>query len=551
MTTSNTKEIKQWILNIAAYLSRGEVPPAQYYAAFVQEPSLSSTLIDFINSLDEDEPDAKHSYYSAAVFAIDVYVSQLQISIEAGQRLAEKNLNQLMSNLATAISSCRHSLSFWLPVLNAFYEVHIELTPELKSAYLTLVDEEEPLSSDEEGEKLDSIRELIAELSDLSTFDIAENFFAQSYAMPPEFFSDLIIDLYSIDEGQDIALLALLHPSLEVRNQVVATFDMMMEQIELSSVSLSRLQIITSWYPAELQSKLNHWIKLQRKKGVVFHDVKRSPKIRVQASEVDGGGAQGVFIHINEKRKNRLCSLLFKQDVGIKDAWITPGIPAADVRRYYDESFDENITLRDVDLDYLSLFANHFLAITLEHNEMPDLHLLEIQEELGVHFSPQKMDVQATLNELAVLINPFTPECIQAAFARSKNWSKTKSFTESWYLENSEVDKLVNRCCSFVKGTKICRTQEAMDLVLSELMESQRDYWLFHFLWIALWAKAKSRKNEKTWQDSFFIAHAIQSGTPLQTIPIMHDICRQSVINSIETMQERRTHLTQEPTRGE
>ncbi len=546
MSTSNTKELKQWILNIAAYLSRGDVPPAQYYATFIQEPELAATLVDFINSLDEDEPDAKHAYYSASVFAIDIYVSQLQIAIESGSKLAEKTMQQLMANLARAISSCKHSLSFWLPVLNAFYEVHIELSADLKNAYLDLIDEEEPYSPDDEDDKLNSIRELIHELSDLSTFDIAENFFAQSYAMPPEFFVDLIMDLYSIDEGHDIALLALLHPNAEVRQQVVATLDSLMEQVTLSSTSLSRLQAITSWHPAELQDKFNHWIKIQRKKGVVFLNLERSPKIRIQASEVDGGGAQGVFIHLNEKRKNRLCSLLLKQEVGIKDAWITPGLPAADVRRYYDESFDENITLRDVDLPYLMMMANHFLAVTLSHGEMPDLHLLEIQEELGVTLTPQLLDIPDVMNQLEILVHPFTPESIQAAFARSKNWSKTKSFTESWYMENAVIDKLVNRCCSFIKGTKVCRTEEAIALIFSEVMENHRSQWLFHFLWVALWAKARSRKNEKTWQDSFLIAHAIQSGAPLRSIPIMHDICEQSVINSVETMQERRTHLNEE-----
>ena len=546
MSTSSIKELKQWILNIASYLSRNEVPPAQYYAAFIQEPDLAVALVDFIDSLDEDEPDAKHAYYSASVFAIDVYVSQLQIAIEAGTKLAEKTLNHLMANLARAIASCRHSLSFWLPVLNAFYEVHVELSPELKNAYLELIDEEEPFSVEDEAEKLDSIRDLIHELSDLSTFDIAENFFAQSYAMPPEFFADLIMDLYSIEEGHDIALLALLHPNAEVRSQVVETLDTLMGQIVISSTSLSRLQVIKSWYPAELHETFNQWIKTQRKKGVVFSNVVREPKVRIQASEVDGGGAQGVFIHLNERRKNRLCSLLFKQDIGIKDAWITPGLPAADVRRYYDDSFDENVTLRDVDLPYLLMMANHFLAITLEHGEMPDLHLLEIQEELGVHFIPEKMDIQDVVEKLGILVNPFTPATVLAAFARSKNWSKTKSFTESWYLENSAVDKLVNRCCSFVNGTKICRTEEAMSLVFTDVMETRREQWLFHFVWITLWLKARARKNEKVWQDSFMIAHAIQSGTPLHTIPIMQEICHQSVINSVETMQERRTHLTQE-----
>lgn len=546
MSTSSVKELKQWILNIAAYLSRNEVPPAQYYAAFIQEPELAIALVDFIDSLDEDEPDAQHAYYSAAVFAIDVYVSQLQIAIEAGTKLAEKTLSQLMTNLARAISSGRHSLSFWLPVLNAFYEVHVELSVELKNAYLGLIDDEEPLSVEEEADKLDSIRELIHDLSDLSTFDITENFFAQSYAMPSEFFADLIMDLYSIDEGHDIALLALLHPNADVRNQVVETLDMLMSQVVISSISLSRLQVIKSWYPTHLQEKFNQWIRAQRKKGVVFANVERDPKVRIQASEVDGGGAQGIFIHLNERRKNRLCSLLFKQDIGIKDAWITPGLPAADVRRYYDDSFDENVTLRDADLPYLIMMTNHFLAVSLENGDMPDLHLLEIQEALGVHFIPQKIDISDVMNQLGVLVHPFTPETVRASFARSKTWSKTKSFTESWYLENSVVDKLVNRCCSFVDGIKICRTEEAMEFIFTDVMEARREQWLFHFVWVTLWLKAKARKNEKIWQDSFMIAHAIQSGTPLHTIPIMQEICHQSVINSVETMQERRTHLTQE-----
>lgn len=546
MSTSNAKELKQWILHIASYLSRGEVPPAQYYAAFVQDPELSTELVKFIDALDEDEPEAKHAYYSAAVFAIDVFVSQLQISIEAGSKFAEKSMQTLMSELARAISSCKHSLSFWLPVLNAFYEVHVELSPELQHAYLSLIDEEEPELIEDDEDKINAIRNLIIELSDLGTFDIAENFFAQSYAMPPEFFIDLVMDLYSIEEGHDIALLALLHPNAEVRQYVISTMDNLIHDITLSAISLTRLQAMKAWFPESMHPQFDNWIKIQRKKGVVFSNVKHTPKVRIQASEVDGGGAQGVFIHISEKRKNRLCSLLFKLEVGIKDAWLTPGIPAADVRRYYDESFDQSITLKDVDLDYFMLMANHFLAITLAHGHMPDLHLLEIQEVLGVTFTPQLINVPELMHELEVLVHPFTPEAIQAAFNRTKSWSKTKSFTESWYMESAAIDKLVNRCCSFVSGIKVCQTDEAMALIFEEVMEPHRTQWLFHFLWVALWAKPHARKNEKTWQDSFLIAHAIQSGEPLKTIPIMQEICQQSIFNSVETMQERRTHLNQE-----
>ena len=143
-------------------------------------------------------------------------------------------------------------------------------------------------------------------------------------------------------------------------------------------------------------------------------------------------------------------------------------------------------------------------------------------------------------------ISPFTPDSIQASFKRSKSWPQNKRFTESWYVENAHIDKLVNRCCSFIDGVKVCCFEDAMKGVFAKEMELHRDRWLFHFLWIALWLKVKTRKNEKVWQDSFFVAYAIHTGTALDAIPIMHEICHETIVNSIETMQERRTHLNRQ-----
>src|SRR5690606_12207303 len=150
-----------------------------------------------------DEVDQEHAYYSACVFALDICVAQLQAAQENGNKTAGKTLDQLMSKIAQAIVKANQSLSIWLPILNAFYEVHVELSPELKNAYFELAGNEEELSSEDEVDHLNSIRAMIEELSDLSVFDIAENFFAQSYAMPADFFTDLILDLYSIEEGQE------------------------------------------------------------------------------------------------------------------------------------------------------------------------------------------------------------------------------------------------------------------------------------------------------------------------------------------------------------
>ncbi|KTD07560.1 exonuclease SbcCD subunit D C-terminal domain-containing protein [Legionella jamestowniensis] len=543
--TFDSEALKKWLMNMAALIMQNAEPDPQHFSSFLQQPDLALELITLLDEI-EDDSEPGQAYYSACVFALDICVAQLQTAQESGNKLATKTLNQVMLQIAEVINKGHHALGFWLPILNAFYEVHVDLIPELKQAYLNLAGQIEELTPEEEVDHLNAIREMIEELSDLSVFDIAENFFAQSYAMPPDFFVDLLFDLYSIEEGHDIALLSLLHPKKEVREVAIATCNQIMKTITLTSVSLSRLQAIKNWYPPSYRNQFDHWIKIQRKNGVVFHTEQSSPLISIKASEVDGSGAQGIFIHVKKRGKDYLCGLLFKYDYGIKDAWITPAIQADDIPKYYHEAFDDSVTLREIDTSYLLMMVGHFLALMVQREEMPDLHLLEIQELLGLHFLPHFIDVSHVIEQLSVQITPFTPEALQSSLKRSKSWPKNKRFTESWYIENSHIDKLVNRCCTIIEGVKVCTMEDAMNAVFAQELEPQRDKWVFHFLWIALWLKSKARKNEKMWQDSLFIAYAIHSDIPLKDIPIMKEICLQTVINSIETMNERRTHLNKE-----
>ncbi|BCA96993.1 hypothetical protein TUM19329_33540 [Legionella antarctica] len=545
--THDPAELNRLVAEMAVLIEQNDDPDPQLYALFFQHPEFAFQLIELINNLDEQLINDGPPIYSACIFGLDICVAQLQAATEANNKITAKSLILLMNRLAEIINTNKHTLSFWLPVLNAFYEVHVELTPELKDAYFELASQEEDTEDEvDQISHLESIRDLIHELSDLSIFDIAENFFAQSYAMPPEFFADLILDLYSIEEGQDIALLTLLHPKAEVREIALATLDQLMDKVTLSSISLSRLQVIKYWYAQSYYGMFDRWIKNQRKKGVVFEPEPILAKMDIKATEVDGTGSQGIFIHVRKNRKNRLCGLLLKDNLGLKDAWITPIIPAAEVADYYRQAFEESVTLREVDINYFELMVEHYLAVTVERGDVPYLHFLEVQELLGIRLRPNKLDIQYLFDQLSVQITPFTQEMIQESLHRSKSWLKNKSFTESWYIENPTIDKIVNHNSSFIDGVKVCRLENAMDAVFVEEMERNRDKWEFHFLWVALWAKAKTRKNEKVWQDSFLIAYTIHEGTPLKEIPVMMEICHQTVINSVETMQERRTHLSQE-----
>ncbi|MDF1828367.1 MAG: hypothetical protein P1U39_08830 [Legionellaceae bacterium] len=540
------EQLRHWIDAMAAMIDAGDDPITEEPLRFDQIPELVPALIHQLTEVDALVLEQRPAFFSALIFALDVCVSQLRFAGENGNRRAVHLMNELMNLLTDGIYQGPQGLNFWLPVLNAFYDAQVELSPELQAAYLTLSEEESEAFQDENIDHLESIRNLIHELSDLSTFELAGHFFAQSHAMPPEFFGDLMMDLCSIDEGQDAALLALLHPRAEVREVVMMALNTLMPSMTLSSISLSRLQAIQAWVPEASQGQIAHWIREQRKKGVVFQKETPAKLAKMQASEIDGGGAQGLFLQIKQGRATRLAGVLFKDGFGVKDSWITPAITAAEAKHYCREVLDDGVTLRNVDLEYITMMTNHFLARTLEEGKIPNLHFLEFQEAIGIHFSPSPLDVPLLLEQLAVQIEPFTPSVVEDAFKRSSQWLRSKPFAASWYLENESIDKWVNRCCSFKDGVKICRFEDAMSAVFENELEQARETWVFHFLWVALWLRAGARKNEKMWQDSFLIAHAIQAGTPLSEIPIMARICHQSVVNSIETMCDRRTHLSQE-----
>jgi len=541
--TESTQELPLLLQQMAKLIENNDAPDPQIYAVFLQEPELSFQLIDFINQLSDDHQDDFY-LYSASIFALDVCVTQLHSFAGSQPKNSKNKLNELMNYMAEVINQHNHSVSFWLPALNAFYETKTELTPALLEAYYDITEEEQTQLEESDYSHVKSIQQVIEELSDLNEFEIIEHFFAQSYAMPPEFFSELMMDLYSIDEGREIGLLCLLHPKLEVREVVVATMDHIIDEITLSSRSLTRLKAIKEWYPPIFHSHFDNWIKVQRKKEVVFEKRAELTEKTIHATEIDGSGSQGIFIQNTKSKQHPLAGLLFSYHEGIKDVWVTPEITPAEKEAYFHDAFGDSVTIRRVDTYYLKLLCEHFLAVTISQGHFPGLHLLEIQESLGIQLSPNKIDIDALIEEIGIQITPFTGERIEVAFKRTKSWLKTKPFTESWIEENPSIDKIVNRFCSIEHGVKVCQFDDAIKAVFNEEMEVHRDKWLFHFLWLSLWLKAKARKNEQTWQDSFCVAYAIHEGYPLIDIPVLKEICYQTILHSMETMQERRTHLS-------
>ncbi|MCC5792717.1 MAG: hypothetical protein JJT82_08965 [Legionellaceae bacterium] len=534
--------IDDWLQTVARSLAKNEEPPVDFYQLWIDKPARVLLLIDRIDQYPDQELDTLEHEFSAAIIALDICVANLQSALENGQKSARGMLDRIMETLTEKMLEKKHGLPFWMPILNAFYDVQVELSQPLKNAYLWLADQSESEETAPE-DTLDNIREMIQELSHHNIYEIAEHIFAQSHVMPPEFFAELLLDLFSLDEGQDIGLLSLMHPHPVIRASVLEVLNDILPQVRLSPASLSRLQAIRHWYFDGERRLIEGWIKQQRKQGVVFARPPVARNIRIRACEIDGSGTQGIILRMSHQRKPIMAGLLFKGACGIKDIWLNTLASQAVLEQQFKELFNEDLYSREVDLAYFTQLTNHFLQETLAMGSMPDLQLLQLQEVLGIQFIPQKIDIKALLASLTVLIQPFTPELITQALQSSKKWSYKAPFAGSWFAESPVIDSVVNQCCTYKEGTKICDLTEAITQVIHQVFDAQREKWCFHFLWNALWLKAKARPQERSWRDSLLIAYVIDQGMALADIPVMQTIAQQTVINSMETMNNRRTHL--------
>jgi len=210
--------LQRWLRAVARAIETQVEPEELESLRFTHDIGLSRYLIDTLAAMPEQDEEAQRSFYSACIYALDIAIIQIKTSLENGHQKMARFLNEVMQYLAQAIRSSGHSMSFWMPILTAFYDVHVDLSPELQDAYLALAEVEEESDALDEGTQLETIRSMILDMSGLSSYEIVEHFFAQSYAMPPDFFIDLVLDLAQLSEGLELLPLLLLHPKVDVRN---------------------------------------------------------------------------------------------------------------------------------------------------------------------------------------------------------------------------------------------------------------------------------------------------------------------------------------------
>lgn len=544
MSTDDDEKVLNRLLNELQDCLENDSPISQqFYDDLQQHPEYGMVVLKRIPTLQENNIDEEKLLVIYLHF-IELCLTLLRIASEHEQRWAIKVLEQYQSVLASLIKQYPQS-SQWMSVVNIFYSADISLDENVKRVYLHTLQsthqfEKEPLSQRQ------MLQQLLSEDSDSDEFDVAEMFFSQTSALPAEYFPAFVRELleFELEKATNAAVLFLLHPDRTVRQLILGNLDELFQGFSLTSVSLTRLPLIRQWLPADEKAYIDPFYASQRKLGIEFSTFKKQKITEIKATEMDGSGSQAIFFVLKHRRQFQTAGVLVKREMGIKDAWLAEPSTQNTNKDFSLKAMYQNIALRKVDTEYAETLISHHIAEGLQLDKIPNIRLIQLSELCGFKLLPALFNFESSLEQLLKLVPELDEEFIKKSLKRSGKWHKTKSFTSAWIDETAELDKLVNSHCSFVQGTKFCNMSEARDDIINHYMETHRELWMHHFIWMTLWAKPHARHNEYLWKDTLVLAHVINQGMALNTIPIMQSMTELCILASIETMETRKTHLS-------
>tara|TARA_B110000879_G_C11143502_1_gene501383 strand:- start:5 stop:1672 length:1668 start_codon:yes stop_codon:yes gene_type:complete len=523
---------------------------SELYDAISQKPEYGIDVMSLLPKTESSSDDTEDTaslepspQLMASLHFIEICLVQVKLAQEQFQRWADELLTRYQTTLLSLIEQYPDN-ACWLAVINLFFDAELTVTEEIKEKYLEVMSQSQGDDEAQEHQQV-IVEQLLSDNSDATDFEIAELFLSQTNALPQDYFPSFLKELltFNMPKATNSAILFLLHPTMEIRDTIIQHAGAIFEDIILPGESMSRLLMIRHWLPEVEKGAIELLINEQRKKSAPFADLRQAEIREIHATEMDGTGAQAIFLLVKRKKGFQAAGLLVKRYYGIKDTWLSPIMSKAEAKNYAKDSVYGDFFVKKIDQNYLdTLIADH-IHQAQKIDAVPHLNLLELQEITGSQWQAQPIQIEQTIEQLLVEHPVIDAAYQKKSFARSDNWYRKYKFTESWYDESPELDRLVNQFCTFVDGIKQCHVSNALPTIIEQYFEARREQWLEHFLWLALWAKPSARHNEYLWKDALVVTCALFNNQPMMELPIIRVIAEHSILQSVETMENRKTHL--------
>jgi hypothetical protein len=283
----------------------------------------------------------------------------------------------------------------------------------------------------------------------------------------------------------------------------------------ISGVMLRRMIALRNWLPETERPALDRAIKANQKK-IACTSWPAAKVLEAYASSPNGAGAQSIFMIVGQGRKRAFVALLFKEGIGVRDAWVGHKLSPSEVQKQLQMAATQ-VDLSPVSLDYVGAATRHFLGMNTRSGVMPPFDLLDVAETAGLtDLNPENQGVEVLVASLCAEIAPehATPQAIAKALKASASWEEDQPIIGTW-LENSDEAEalLTNRKLSKTK----CKAA-----LLAMPMQKHRRWWAELIAWTGYTMKHASEGSG--WEEYALVARELLGERSLDEIGIMCEV---------------------------
>jgi len=281
------------------------------------------------------------------------------------------------------------------------------------------------------------------------------------------------------------------------------------------------LPLLRKWLPAEpARAMVDAAIKAVLRHGGAPAHVPGWTVQRVVATLPDGAGAQSIAALIQQGRRRAVAMLLLKQGYGVRDAFIQHVRSAREQQRYLAE-IGEQISLLEMDPDFVALALARALGDGLANDSLPPPGLIEIAEIWGGEaLNPAPSDARSILGTIgAEEVIAQTSEAVRAKQIESEAALLALPHFESWFEDTAELGDALAQA----------RGKRAREAAAWRHLETRRAWWTRQAAICAATLKASTGAGRTLWVSFAASARAMLDGRPLHDIPMMQHLVEMSL----------------------
>ena len=347
--------------------------------------------------------------------------------------------------------------------------------------------------------------------------------------IPPEILGPMVFCFLSssLEIGQAIGLLFLLHEDSKTRQESANGFIHAYPNLTLTELNRSRLHQILLWLPETERREIVTALSLDLSKPPAKITLP-STLFESHALFCDGAGCYGSVLLLKTEQGYQSAHVLMKEGYGVKDAFLSPPntkkYTQTQVNECIEAMSEHGLTEECVNRDVLTLQWQHFIAEGQEQKRVPLAGLLAISELIdNTYWQPKKVFVMSVQTQLA----NYQPKNKTLALKNTARWLDEEGLVEveSWFESNEKLHQLTTRA----KREK-WENKKLIDRIMNTILLPKREHWQTRFALCALiLLHSKDKKLLTVPLGQFYLLlEAASTDDGFIRIPLMQAVARYS-----------------------